>query len=99
MERVIERGLTCGVDGIGLAVMQLVRSHQADAGMVVVLIAPIEEEESGALGIGHAPANHAAAEDVEDDIEIEGAPFGGPMSLVMSQDQTSFGPSASSSGF
>ncbi len=27
-------------------------------------------EESGALGIGYAPADHAAAEDVENDVEI-----------------------------
>ena len=38
-------------------------------------------EESGALGIGYAPADHAAAEDVENDVEIEVAPFGWPHQL------------------
>ena len=56
-ERLIECGLTCGMDGIGLAVMHLVRGHQADAGMVVVLVVPIEEvaaEGSGVLDAAEA---------------------------------------------
>ena len=36
---------------------------------------------SGALRIGDTPADHAAAEDVEDDVEIEVTPFGWPHQL------------------
>ena len=35
-------------------------------------------EQRGAFSIRHAPADHAAAEDVEDDIEIEVRPLGWP---------------------
>jgi hypothetical protein len=35
-------------------------------------------EQHGAFGIGDTPADGAAAEDVEDDIEIEVGPFGWP---------------------
>ena len=45
-------------------------------------------EQHGAFRIGHTPADHTATEDVEDDVKIEVAPFGCPISLVMSQDQT-----------
>ena len=38
-------------------------------------------EQNSALGIGDAPADDAAAEDVEDDIEIEVAPLGWPHQL------------------
>ena len=164
-ERLIERDLPGGVNGVDLAVMHLVRGHQADPGMVMVLVVPIEEaaaeasgvldaaealgearlilqgfevafgervvvggvrpvvrtgdaeigeqqrgglglhraaaigvqgeltgrhvvfrdgvveqrpEQRGAFGIGHAPADHAAAEDVENDVEIEVAPLRWP---------------------
>ena len=50
-ERVIEGGLACGVNGIGLAVMHLVRGHQADPGVVVVLIVPVEERTAEAAGV------------------------------------------------
>ena len=33
-------------------------------------------EQRGAFSIGDTPADHAAAEDVEDDVEVEVAPFG-----------------------
>jgi len=33
-------------------------------------------EQAGGFGIGNAPADNATAEDVEDDIEVEIAPFG-----------------------
>jgi hypothetical protein len=42
-ECLIECDLTRGVSSIGLAVVNLVRSHQSDATVVVVLIVPIEE--------------------------------------------------------
>jgi len=161
----VKNCLTCGVDGIGLAVMHLVRCHQADACVVMVLVVPVEEaaaeapgvldaaealgkvrlifegfevafgegvvvggvravvrpgdteigqqqccrlglhgsaaigmqgelarrhavlgdgvieqwtEQRGAFGVRHAPADHAAAEDVEDDIKVEVAPLGWP---------------------
>ena len=41
--------------------------------------------------VGDTPADDPPAEDVDDDVEIEVGPFGGPISLVMSQDQTSLG--------
>jgi hypothetical protein len=175
-----------GVDLVGLTVVHLVGRHQADAGMVVVLIVPIEEaaaerlgvldtaetlrklrlvfhgfevafreriviggvrpavgfgdaeigeqqcgglgahrtaavgvqseltfrrrmfgggiveqrgEQGGALAIGDTPADDASAENVDDNVEIEIGPFGGPISLMMSQDQTSLGACASNSGF
>ena len=161
----IEGVLSCGVNGVGLAVMHVVRRHQADPGVVMVLVVPVEEaaaeafgvfdaaealreprlilqglevafgervvvggmravvragdpedrraagrlpwpssgraigtqgelawrhvvfgdgvveqrpEQHGAFGIGDTPADGAAAEDVEDDIEIEVGPFGWP---------------------
>ena len=50
-ERPIERELTGGVDGLDLAVMDLVRGHQPDPGVVVVLIVPIEECAAEASGV------------------------------------------------
>jgi hypothetical protein len=38
-------------------------------------------EEGGTFAIGDAPADHAAAEDVEDDVEVEVAPLGWPHQL------------------
>jgi hypothetical protein len=49
-ERLIERELTHGVNGIGPAVVHLVRCHQTDAAMVVVPVAPVEEA-AAAFGI------------------------------------------------
>ncbi len=54
VERGIERGLTRGVNGVGLAVVHLVRRHQADTGMVMVLVVPIEEVAAEASGILNA---------------------------------------------
>ena len=56
-------------------------------------------EQRGGLGVGDTPADDAAAEDVENDVEIEVTPLVGPFSLVISQDQTSLGRWAISSGF
>ncbi len=39
------------MNGIGLAVMHLVRGHEADPGLVVVLVIPIEEPAAEALGV------------------------------------------------
>src|SRR6202162_6647261 len=36
-------------------------------------------EQGGTLGIGHAPADHAAAENVQDDVEIVVAPLRWPL--------------------
>ncbi len=49
-ERLIEDVLASGLDGIGLAVMYLVRGHEADASVVVVLVIPIEEPAAEAPG-------------------------------------------------
>jgi len=43
--------LTGGVDGAGLAEMHLVGRHQADAGMVMSAVVPIEEIAAERLGI------------------------------------------------
>src|SRR3978361_848119 len=47
----IEGLLAHGVDGIHLAVMHLVRGHEADPGVMVVLVVPIEELAAEGLGI------------------------------------------------
>ena len=39
------------MDGIDLAVVHLVGRHQADAGMVVLLVVPIEEAAAEASGV------------------------------------------------
>jgi hypothetical protein len=46
--------LTGGVDGFGLAVMDLIGRHQAETGMMVVLIVPGEEAATEVLGVGPA---------------------------------------------
>ena len=56
-------------------------------------------EQSSTFRVRDTPANHAAAEDVDDHVKVEIGPFSGPISLVISQDQTWFGLSASNSGF
>ncbi len=50
-EGVIESALPGGMDGIGLAVVDLVRGHQTEAEVVVVLIVPGEELPAELLGI------------------------------------------------
>ena len=50
--------LTGGLDGVGLAVMHLVRGHQADADVMVILVVPGEEaaaEGPGILDTAEAP--------------------------------------------
>jgi hypothetical protein len=44
--------LAGGVNGIHLSVMHLVRSHEANPGMVVVLVVPVEEPTTEAPRIG-----------------------------------------------
>jgi hypothetical protein len=43
--------LTGGMDGVGLAVLHLVRGHQADADMMVILVVPSEEAAAEGPGI------------------------------------------------
>jgi hypothetical protein len=47
----IEGLLAGGVDGISLAVVNLVRGHDADPSMMVVLVVAVEELAAGGLGI------------------------------------------------
>ena len=51
MERVIEGVLSCGVNGVGLSIMDLVWGHQADPGVMMVLVVPVEEAAAEAFGI------------------------------------------------
>ena len=53
-EGLIERALPSGMDGIGLAVVDLVGRHETDPGMVVVLIVPGEEAAAEVLGVLNA---------------------------------------------
>src|SRR5688500_18799918 len=50
-EGVIEGALSGGVDIVGLAVVNLVGRHEADPGMVVVLVVPGEEAAAEVLGV------------------------------------------------
>ena len=50
-EGAVERYLARGVDGISLTIVHLVGRHQADAGVVMVLIVPIEEAAAERLGV------------------------------------------------
>src|SRR5450432_1138929 len=50
-ERLIEDDLACCVNGIGLAVMHLVRCHQTNSGMMVVLVVPVKEASAEDLSI------------------------------------------------
>jgi len=43
--------LSRGVDSVCLSVMDLIGGHQADAGMVVVLVVPFEEASTECLGV------------------------------------------------
>ena len=51
VEGAIEGKLAGGVDGIGLTLVHLIGGHQADAGMVMLLIVPIEEAAAEGLGV------------------------------------------------
>ena len=50
-ERDVEDVLPGCVDGFGLSVMNLVRGHEADPGVVMVLIVPCEEVAAKRLGV------------------------------------------------
>ena len=50
-ECLIEGELASRVNGVDLAVVHLVRGHEADSGMVMVLVVPIEETAAEAPGI------------------------------------------------
>ena len=50
-EGAIERDLTSGMDLVGLTIVHLVGRHQADAGVVMVLIVPIEEAAAERFGV------------------------------------------------
>ena len=39
------------MDGVGLAAMDLIGGHQADAGMVVIAVVPVEEAAAENLGL------------------------------------------------
>jgi len=45
-------------------------------------------EQRGAFSGGDLPGDNPPAENIDDDIEIEVAPFRRPINFVMSQDQT-----------
>jgi hypothetical protein len=51
MEGAVEGLLASGMDGVGVAVMDLIGGHQADPGMVMILIVPSEEAAAEVLGI------------------------------------------------
>ena len=68
----------------GLHRAALVGARRQLAGRHVVLGDRIIEqrpEQRGALGVGHATPDDPAAEDVEDHVKVEAAPFGGPHQL------------------
>jgi hypothetical protein len=50
-EGLIEGRLACGVDGVGLSVMDLVGCHEADAGVMVVAVVPVEEGPTERFGV------------------------------------------------
>src|SRR5450756_1599114 len=50
-EGAVERDLPGSMDLVGQTVMHLVGCHQADPGMVMVLIVPIEEAATEGLGV------------------------------------------------
>ena len=53
-ERAIECVLACGMNCIGLAVVHLVWSDQADPGVMMILIVPVEEAAAEAFGVLNA---------------------------------------------
>src|SRR5471032_194133 len=50
-EGTIESFLACRVDRVDLAVMDLIGRHQAEAGMMVILIVPAEKAPAECLGV------------------------------------------------
>jgi len=61
VERAVEGELASRVNGVDLAVMHLIRGHQADPGMVMVLVVPVEEPATKAPGILDAAMHHFEA--------------------------------------
>ena len=59
-ERAVEGGLSGGMDGVGLSVVDLVWGHQAEAGVVMGLVIPGEERPAERLGV--LDASEAAGE-------------------------------------
>ena len=53
-EGLVKGELAGGVNGVDLTVMNLVRGHEADPGMVMVLVVPVEEFPAEASGILNA---------------------------------------------
>lgn len=47
----VQNDLAGGMDGVGLAIMDLVRGHETDANVVVILIVPGEEAPAERLGV------------------------------------------------
>jgi hypothetical protein len=54
-------------------------------------------EQVGTFRVGDIPTDDSSAEDIDDHVKVEVGP--GPISLLMSQDQTRLGLWASNSGF
>ena len=50
-EGLIEGLLSGCIDRVGLAVMDLIWGHEAEAGMMVIVIVPIEEAAAESLGV------------------------------------------------
>src|SRR6202051_596113 len=50
-KRLIEGDLAGGVNGVGLTVVDLVRRHQADPGMVMVLVVPVKEASAESFSV------------------------------------------------
>lgn len=55
LEGLVEDFLASGVDVVALSVVDLVRRHQADAKVVMVLIVPVEEARQKALASWKQP--------------------------------------------
>jgi hypothetical protein len=55
LERTVKRDLPGSVNSVHLLEMHLIRRHQADPGMVVILVLPIEEPAAEAPGILNVP--------------------------------------------
>ena len=47
----VEGGLSGGIDGLGLSEVDLVRCHQANAGVMVLFVIPREESAAEAAGM------------------------------------------------
>jgi len=50
-KRLIEGDLAGGVNGVGLTVVDLVRRHQADPGMVMILVVPVKEASTESFSV------------------------------------------------